>query len=103
VFGGLPNGFYGLDTMLIEGVLRALAGEPRAEGSTRIDPVALGRVLGLDRAPEVKTIRRNITALAATGRAEELLAAMAAAHVSRLDNSNQDLVAVFYVDGHVRA
>jgi len=103
VFGGLRNGFYGLDTMLVEGVLRALAGEPRAEGSTRIDPVALGRVLGLDRAPEVKTIRRKITALAATGRADELLAAMAAAHVARLDKSNPDLLAVFYVDGHVRA
>ena len=51
VFGCLRNGFYGLDTMLVEGVLRALAGEPRAEGSTRIDPAALGRVLGLDRGP----------------------------------------------------
>jgi hypothetical protein len=103
VFGCLRNGFYGLDTMLVEGVLRALAGEPRAEGSTRVDPVALGRVLGLDRAPEVKTIRRKITALAATGRAEELLAAMAARHVARLDGINPDLMAVFYVDGHVRA
>jgi hypothetical protein len=103
VFGCLRNGFYGLDTMLVEGVLRALAGEPRAEGATRIDPVALGRVLGLDRGPEVKTIRRKITALAATGRADELLAAMAAAHVARLDASNPDLLAVFYVDGHVRA
>jgi hypothetical protein len=103
VFGCLRNGFYGLDTMLLEGVLRALAGEPRAEGSTRVDPVALGRVLGLDRAPEVKTIRRKITTLAATGRADELLAAMARRHVSRLDKSNPDLVAVFYVDGHVRA
>jgi transposase len=27
VFGCLPNGFYGLDTMLLEGVLRALAGQ----------------------------------------------------------------------------
>jgi transposase len=103
VFGSLRNGFYGLDTMLVEGALRALAGEPRAEGATRIDPAALGRVLGLDRGPEVKTIRRNITALAGTGRAEELLAAMAAAHVTRLDKSNPDLLAVFYVDGHVRA
>ena len=103
VFGGLPNGFYGLETMLVEGVLRALAGEPRAEGATRVDPYALGRVLGLDRAPEVKTIRRKITALAATGRAEELLAAMAAARVARLDEANPDLAAVFYVDGHVRA
>src|ERR1035437_5585240 len=62
VFGQLRNGFYGLDTMLLEGVLRALAGEPRAEGATRIDPAALGRILGLDRGPEVKTIRRKITA-----------------------------------------
>jgi hypothetical protein len=103
VFGRLRNGFYGLDTMLIEGVLRALAGEPRAEGATRVDPVALGRVLGLDRAPEVKTIRRKITALAGTGRAEDLLAAMAARHVARLDETSPDLTAVFYVDGHVRA
>src|ERR1019366_391672 len=87
VFGCLRNGFYGLDTMLVEGVLRALAGEPRAEGSTRIDPVALGRMLGSGRAPEVKTIRRKITVLAATGRADELLAAMAAAHVARPDTS----------------
>jgi hypothetical protein len=63
----------------------------------------LGRILGLDRGPEVKTIRRNITALAGTGRAGELLAAMAAAHVARLEASNPDLLAVFYVDGHVRA
>jgi hypothetical protein len=103
VFGCLPNGFYGLDTMLVEGVLRALAGEPRAEGATRVDPAALGRVLGLDRGPEVKTIRRKITDLAASGRAEELLAAMARRHVSRLDATNPDLLAVFYVDGHVRA
>jgi transposase-like protein len=103
VFGRLRNGFYGLDTVLVEGVLRALAGEPRAEGSTRIDPAALGRVLGLDRAPEVKTIRRKITALAATGRADELLAAMAATHIARLDKSNPNLTAVFYLDGHVRA
>ena len=103
VFGGLRNGFYGLDTMLLEGVLRALAGEPRAEGASRVDPFALGRVLGLDRTPEVKTIRRKITTLAATNRGEELLAAMAARHVARLDEANPDLTAVFYVDGHVRA
>ena len=28
---------------------------------------------------------------------------MAAAHVARLDASDPDLLAVFYVDGHVRA
>jgi prepilin-type processing-associated H-X9-DG protein len=99
VYGGLPNGFYSLDTMLCESVFRALLGEARAEGATRIDPPALGRVLGLDRAPEVKTIRRKIRYLAEAGRAGDWIAAMAARHVA--DRPEQ--AAVLYVDGHVRA
>jgi len=99
VYGGLPNGFYSLDTMLCESVFRALLGEARAEGATRIDPPALGRVLGLDRAPEVKTIRRKIGLLAGAGKADEWIAAMAARHVQ----AHPEQAAVLYVDGHVRA
>ena len=98
VFDRLPAGFYGLDTMLIEGVLRALAGAARAEAAGTIDPYALGRVLGLDRAPEVKTIRRRLTMLADTGKAPQLLAAMAEHHL-RADPAR---AVVLYVDGHVR-
>jgi hypothetical protein len=67
VYGELPNGFYSLDATLCEGVFRALLGEGRAEGAARIDPSALGRVLGLDRAPEVKTIRPKTKYLAEAG------------------------------------
>ena len=102
VYGGLPAGFYGLEAMLVEGVLRCLAGEPRAEGATRIDPYALGRVLGLDRAPEVKTIRRRISLLAGHGKAEDLLASMAAHHLAH-HHDDSKAGAVLYVDGHVRA
>jgi hypothetical protein len=49
-------------------VFLALAGEPRAEGATRVPPAALGRVLGPGRAPEVKTIRRKLAELAPPGR-----------------------------------
>jgi len=94
-----PNGFYSLDTMVCEAVFRALLGEARAEGATRIDPTALGRVLGLDRAPEVKTIRRKIKALAEAGKAGDWIAAMAARHLC----ARPEQAAVFYVDGHVRA
>ena len=94
-----PGGFYSLDTMLCESVFRALLGVARAEGAARIDPAALGRVLGLDRAPEVKTIRRKIKSLAQAGKAGEWIAAMAAAHLS----ARPEQAAVFYVDGHVRA
>ncbi len=105
VFGALPNGFYGLDTVLLEAVLATLVGEARAEGATRIDPVAFGRVLGLDRAPEVKTIRRKLTALAGTGKTDRLVAAMATTHLARPDTgTDPDGVGmVLYVDGHVRA
>ncbi|WP_211878115.1 helix-turn-helix domain-containing protein [Pseudarthrobacter albicanus] len=103
VFGALPNGFYGLDTILTGAVFQALAGEPRAEGTTRIDPVSMGRVLGLDRAPEVKTLRRKTAALAATGKAGDLLTAMATWHLHGSADEGGDLAAVLYVDGHVRA
>ena len=99
VYGGLPNGFYSLDTMLCESVFRALLGEARAQGATRIDPPALGRVLGLDRAPEVKTVRRKIGLLAGAGKAGDWIAAMARRHAE--DRPEQ--AAVLYVDGHVRA
>ena len=65
VYGRLKDGFYGLAATLLTLVFLALAGEPRAEGATRVPPAALGRVLGLDRAPEVKTIRRKLGELAA--------------------------------------
>jgi transposase len=99
VYGELPNGFYSLDTMLCESVFRALLGQARAEGAARIDPVALGRALGLDRAPEVKTIRRKIGLLAEAGRAGDWIAAMARRRVQ----ARPEQAAVLYVDGHVRA
>jgi hypothetical protein len=99
VYGALPNGFYSLDTMLCEGVFRALLGEARAQGATRIDPPALGRVLGLDRAPEVKTIRRKIGLLAKADKAGDWIAAMARRHIAQ----RPEQAAVCYVDGHVRA
>ncbi|WP_157875223.1 putative transposase [Arthrobacter sp. PAMC 25486] len=103
VYGALPNGFYGLETVLIDSVLRALAGEARAEGSTRFDPEELGRVLGLDRAPEVKTIRRRIGQLAESGKAQEMIAALAKHHLAGTGPGGEDLAAILYVDGHVRA
>jgi hypothetical protein len=98
-YPSFPNGFYSLDTMLCEAVFRALLGESRAEGATRIDPVALGRVLGLDRAPEVKTIRRKIGYLAQAAQAGDWIAAMARRHA----DARPDQLGVLYVDGHVRA
>ena len=82
VYGRLRNGYYGLAATLLTLLFLALAGEPRAEGATRIGPAALGRVLGLDRAPEVKTIRRKLGELASVGKAHELIMALARHHAA---------------------
>src|SRR5450830_5447 len=97
-FGPMSNGFYGLRATLLTGVFLALLREPRAEGATRIAPADLGRVLGLDRAPEVKTLRRKLSELAAHGAGAALQAALGAHHAQ----ARPDAVAFLYLDGHVR-
>ena len=99
VYGRLRNGFYGLEVMLIVLVFMALLREARAEGATRIPPDALGRVPGLDRAPEVKTIRRKLAGLAAAGKAADLQLALARHHAA----ASPDTLGFLYIDGHTRA
>ena len=98
VYGRLKDGFYGLTATLLTVVFLALAGEPRAEGATRVPPAALGRVLGLDRAPEVKTIRRKLAELAAAGKAAELIMALARRHAA----ARPDALGFLHIDGHAR-
>ena len=99
VYGRLRSGFYGLAVTLVVLVFLALLREPRAEGATRIDVAAVGRVPGLDRAPEVKTIRRKLAGLAGRGKAAELQMAIAAHHAA----SRPGQLGFLYIDGHTRA
>ena len=99
VYGRLRNGSYGLAATLLTLVFLALAGEPRAEGATRVPPAALGRVLGLDQAPEVKTIRRKLGELAAAGKAADLIMALARRHAAARPRA----LGFLHADGHARA
>ena len=99
VYGRLRDGYYSLDTVLVHLVFQALLREPRAEGATRVPPPAMGRVLGLDRAPEVKTIRRKTGELAAAGKAADLQMAIAR-HRAR---ARPGELAFMYTGGHTRA
>ncbi len=91
--------FYGLRSLVLAVVFACLVGEPRAEGLTRVDPVDVGRLLGLDRGPEVKTMRRRMEGLAALGRADRLIGLLARRHL----DAHGEASGIFYVDGHVRA
>ena len=98
VFPPMSKGFYGLRATLLMGVFMALVREPRAEGVTRLRPADLGRLLGLDRAPEVKTVRRKLAELAGHGQGAQLQAALGRHH----GDTRRDAVGFRYLDGHVR-
>lgn len=98
VYGRLRDAIYGLRaTMLVLFVLTLLR-RPRPEALKGTDPEALGDVMGLLRAPEVKTVRRKLAEIAQVGRAHELMRALG----QRWLREREDTLGVLYVDGHVR-
>jgi transposase len=99
LYGEIGPAFYGLRTTLLTLLLMALLRIKRPEQLKEKDPAAFGRLLGLDRAPEVKTLRRRLTRLAAQHCAEQLGAELAR---QRVDQRGR-LMGFLYVDGHVRA
>jgi transposase len=99
LYGDIGPAFYGLRTTLLTLLLMALLRIKRPEHLKQKDPAAFGRLLGLDRAPEVKTLRRRLTRLAAHHCAEQLGAELARVRVDRRGH----LMGFLYVDGHVRA
>jgi transposase len=97
-YGSLGPAFYGLRTSLLTLLLMALWRIKRPEALKEHSPQDLGRVLGLDRAPEVKTLRRKLTQLAAGGQAAQFGRALAQRRVTLRASA----VGFLYVDGHVR-
>ena len=99
VYGRLRNGFYGLrSTLLCLGFMALL----RIRNPERMQfevPGELGTLLGLDRAPEAKTLRRKLAELVERGQASQLSAGLAERWVRRLPRA----LGYLYVDGHVRA
>jgi transposase len=98
VYGSLRPSFYGLRTTVVTLFLAALLRIKRPEQFKEYRPEDLGAILGLDRAPEVKTVRRKLTRLAAMGRGRRLMEELARRRIAQ----DEDRVAFLYVDGHVR-
>ena len=99
VYRSLKPGYYGLGSFVLTLLMMALLRIKRPEQLKGLPPEVLGRSLGLDRQPEVKTVRRKLTEIASRGKSHEFLKEIA----TRLARENEDLVGFLYVDGHVRA
>jgi transposase len=98
VYGSIGPAFYGTRTTIVAFVILALMRIKRPEALKEHAPSDLGRVLGLDRAPEVKTVRRKLSVLAAHGQAERFGRELAQRRVAERGRT----LGFLYVDGHVR-
>jgi hypothetical protein len=100
VYGGLRTGVYGLRaTMLVLAVL-ALLRRPRPDHLKGADPATLGDVLGLLRAPEVKTVRRKLAEFARAKKAHLLMEECARRWLAEAKDGDE--LGTLYIDGHVR-
>jgi len=97
LYGNIGPAFYGLRTSLLTLMLLALLRVKHPENLKEYSPPELGRLLGLDRAPEVKTLRRKLGRLA-DGQYEALLRRL----VKRRVEQRSEALGFLYVDGHVR-
>ena len=94
----LPKGFYGLKTIFLLLAFMALARLKSVEALRYHAPGEWGKLLGLDRAPEVCTLRVKLKHLADQGQALSWSAELCKEWMME----RPDEAAVLYVDGHVR-
>jgi hypothetical protein len=95
----LPPGFYGLETLFLLLALLALVRCRSLEQVRYESPGEWGKLLGLDRIPEVRTLREKLAVLCAEkGRAAQWGGVLSQEWMS----AKGDGVGVYYADGHVR-
>ena len=98
----LPAGFYGLSSVMVLLALMALARIGSLEQLRYAAAGEWGNLLGLDRVPEVRTLRKKVQLLCSEqGRAARWNAALAQEWIGRQE-AEQTSGLAFYIDGHVR-
>ena len=95
----MPEGFYPLESIFILLALMALARIPSLEALRYVAPGEWGKLMGLDRIPEVRTLRQKLGELCSErGRAERWSGLLA----KQWMQNQAESAGVFYADGHVR-
>ena len=97
VYKTMGAAFYGLRNTFMMLFLMAFLRIKNPEQSGGLNVLILGRLLGLDRAPSVKTIRRKIKFLCYRNKALQLMHLLGKERINALNDPS----AVLYVDGHV--
>lgn len=96
-FGNIGPAFYGIRNVVASLLLMFVARINRPEHLKEHSPRQLGCVLGLDRAPEMKTLRRKIRQLSNLNKSVEFMQLLTNRHLGR----KQETQLWMYMDGHV--
>ncbi|MDP2842259.1 MAG: hypothetical protein Q8O06_01295, partial [Acetobacterium sp.] len=97
-FYQLPGGFYSCIHILLTMAFMALGRIRRPEGLRHLPPGEFGKVIGLDRVPEVRTLREKITLMANNGNPEAWMKELSKTWMEE----DPDEAGYLYVDGHIR-
>ena len=94
----LPKGSYSALHILLTLGFMALGRIRRPEGLRHVPPGEFGKVIGLDRVPEVRTLRQKIGLMASTGDPGAWMKELAKMWME----ADPDEAGYLYIDGHVR-
>jgi hypothetical protein len=97
-FFKLPKGYYGLDSLFLLLAFMALTRLKSIESLRYCAPGEWGKLLGLDRIPEARTLRIKVQALSEDNQAKSWSAEMCRYWME----SAPEQAGVLYIDGHVR-
>ncbi len=95
----IPKGFYNLTSIFILLAFTALLRIKSIEAIKRMSPGEFGKILGLDRIPEIRTIREKLNIISEHKNAKEWSQSLSKFWIENNNDSDNE---VFYVDGHIR-
>jgi len=98
VYRSFGASFYGIRSVFMTLLLMALLRIKNCEKIESYNPEKLGRILGLDRSPCMKTLRSKMGVLALRNKASTFMERLAQERIRQADDP---LVSV-YIDGHVK-
>jgi len=98
----LPSGYYAADSLLLLLAFMALNRMQCLETLRNDAPGEWGKLLGLDRAPEVRTLREKVQIMSHTGKPEEWSARLGQRWMGQADGMDTSAANVLCIDGHVR-
>lgn len=94
----LPPGYYGLESIFLLLAFMALARLKTIESLRYCSPGEWGKLLGLDRIPEAKTLRRKVKMLTESDQTVQWSGALSRDWMGMFPETT----GVLYIDGHVR-